>query len=304
MAAEVEGVHKAFKGIGTDEKALIRILARLDPIQVNSLRMQYQQRFMKDLVQQVEKETSGYFRQGLLAIVRGPLTADAVQLHEAIKGLGTKESMLNDVLIGRSNADMEAIKAEYHRMYRRTLEADLRGDLSAATEQLFVMIAGARRAEESAPVMPHQTEADVRDLQRAMGNMVSKDAVLASQILTSRSDAQLRAMAAAYSHHFHRPLDVTVKDKFSGHMRDALLLLLARATNRPASDAEQLEASMAGIGTKDVLLVGRVVRAHWSRPHMGHVRAEFHRKYNRDLVRRIKGETSGDYERLMVACVE
>jgi annexin A7/11 len=33
-------------------------------------------------------------------------------------------------------------------------------------------------------------------------------------------------------------------------MEDALLLLVSRAQNRAVSDAEQLEDSMAGIGTK------------------------------------------------------
>jgi annexin A7/11 len=37
---------------------------------------------------------------------------------------------------------------------------------------------------------------------------------------------------------------------------------------------------------------------------MQQVRAEYQKKYGKDLVRRIKGETRGDYEKFLVALVE
>lgn len=292
------------KGFGTNEKELIRILSKPDPVIIATIRTQYNQRFMKNLINDLASETSGYFKQGLLAIARGPLTQDAHQLHDAVKGLGTKESVLNDVLLGRSNADINAIKAEYQHLFQRSLEADLRADLSAATEQMFVMVVSARRADDSAPVLPHQVDADVADLQRAIGSAVTKDPVHVAQILTSRSDAQLRAIALAYHQKFAKPLAAVIRGRFSGHMEDALLLVLARAVNRADSDAELLEAAMAGMGTKDELLVNRVVRIHWDRRYLQQVKAAYKGRYHRDLATRIKGETRGDYERLMLACIE
>jgi annexin A7/11 len=61
---------------------------------------------------------------------------------------------------------------------------------------------------------------------------------------------------------------------------------------------------MHGLGTKDELLINRVVRFHWDRAYMAQVAAAYQRKFGRSLVTRIKGETRGDYEKLMVACVE
>jgi annexin A7/11 len=137
-----------------------------------------------------------------------------------------------------------------------------------------------------------------------MGSMISKDSAQTCQILSSRSDAQLRAITHSYQQRFHKSLESVIKSKFSGHMEKALMLLLARANNRAASDAVQLEETMAGLGTKDQLLIQRLVRIHWDQRHMQQVRAEFQRLYKRDLVKRIKGETSGDYEKILVALVE
>jgi annexin A7/11 len=73
--------------------------------------------------------------------------------------------------------------------------------------------------------------------------------------------------------------------------------------NRAEAEAMRLEDAMAGMGTKDNLLVMRVVRCHWNQQFMTAVSNEYKRVYKKDLVRRIEGETKGDYEKLMVACV-
>lgn len=68
-------------------------------------------------------------------------------------------------------------------------------------------------------------------------------------------------------------------------------------------DADMLEATMAGVGTKDVALVRRLVMIHWSRDRMNQCKAAYKHFYKRDLAERVKGEVSGDLERLLVAIV-
>ena len=87
-------------------------------------------------------------------------------------------------------------------------------------------------------------------------------------------------------------------------MKSALHQIIRGAVDRVGRDAMLLEDTMAGLGTKDELLVNRVVKFHWNRAYMAQVKNAYQLKYKRTLVSRIKGETRGDYERLMVACVE
>ncbi|KAF1957883.1 Annexin [Byssothecium circinans] len=304
VSRDVEVLRKAMKGFGTDEKALIQVLAKKDPIQINTIRTQFDQRLMRNLISDLEKETSGYFEKGLVQIARGPLTGDCYTLYSALKGLGTKEAALDDVLVGRSNADINAIKTEYQRIFKRSLESDLRSDLSGGTEQMYMMIISARRQEDSAPVNPQAIEADVTELHRGIGNIITKNSSAVCDLLITRNDAQLRAIAQSYQQRFRTSLESQIKSKFNGHMEDALSLLIARAIDRPTAEAVRLEASMAGVGTKDELLVQRVVRCHWDQGFMRAVSDAYKRKYGKTLVRRIEGETSGHYERLMVACVQ
>ncbi|TKA72595.1 hypothetical protein B0A49_07755 [Cryomyces minteri] len=304
MSREAEGVRAAMKGLGTNEKQLIAILSRLDPVQMNALRNTYHTRFMRDLLNDLEKETSGYFRDGLMALARGPLGQDVYNVHKAIKGLGTKEAILNDVLLSRSNADLNAIKLEYQRVYRKPLEADVAGDLSMKTERLFSMVLAARRAEESTPVNPADIERDITELYRATeARTAGTDQVAVCQILASHSDGQIRALSQAYAAKYQRPLAAVLAKNFTGHMEAALASMLRAAEDRAKHDADLLEAAMKGMGTKDDLLVNRVVRCHWNRAHMQQVKAAYKHFYKTELARRIEGETRGDYEKLMLACI-
>lgn len=292
------------KGFGTDEKALIAVLSKPDPLQVALLRQTFSKRFPgRSLERDVEKETSGYFKEGLLALARGPLMQDVHNVQKSIKGLGTKESVMNDVLLGRTNADMRAIKQAYYHTFKHTIEDDVKSDLSLKTERLFSMVLAANRAEESTPVYPQDVDRFVNELHHAMEGRVGTDQVTVCSILSSRSDGQIRSIAHAFNTKYHITLEKTIENEFSGHMRDALLLIVQRACDRAMSDAVLLEDSMKGIGTKDDLLVNRVVRVHWDRSHMDQVKRAYQHRYKKSLIDRIRGETRGDQERLLVACL-
>jgi annexin A7/11 len=251
----------------------------------------------------VESETSGWFEKGLCAIIRGPLLQDVILLRQATNGPGTKEKVLNDVLLGRSNADLRAIKDLYQKTFRSSLENAIKADLSMKTERHFLMVLQANRNEEASPVVPQQIDQDVMEIYKATEGKVGTDELLVCSILTQRSDAQIRAIAHTYKQKFTRDLETVIKKEFSGHMELALLQQLRTGTDKAMRDALLLEAAMAGMGTEDHLLVNRVVRIHWDRNHMQNVKGAYQHKFHRALTNRIRGETSGDYEKLLVACL-
>lgn len=199
------------KGFGTDERALIRILAKKDALQVVTIRNEFHRLHRRDLEADIKKETSGWFETGLLALVRGPLLHDVHMLHEAMSGLGTKEKVLNDVLLSRSNADLNAIKSAYHHTFHRRLEDAVRSDLSMKTERHFMIVLTATRAEDSAPVVKADIDRDVSDLYNATEGKVGTDEIKVCSILSSRNDNQLRAIAHEYRKAYARSLEHVIR---------------------------------------------------------------------------------------------
>jgi len=187
------------------------VLGNKDPLQMNVLRETYNRLHRRHLLNDVQSETSGWFEEGLCAIIRGPLQQDVVLLRKATDGPGTKEKVLNDILLGRSNADMRAIKDLYQRTYRTSLEGDIKADLSMKTERHFLMVLAANRNEESAPVIPQQIDQDVMELYKATEGKTGTDELLVCNILSQRSDAQIRAIAHTYKQKFTRDLETVIK---------------------------------------------------------------------------------------------
>ncbi|KAM7214196.1 annexin-like protein [Rhypophila decipiens] len=300
---DANALRSAMKGFGTDEKTLIRVLATKDPLQILTIRNAYSRIHRRDLVADIKSETRSWLEMGLVALARGPLLHDVHLLHDAMSGPGTKELVMNDVLLGRSNADMNAIKSEYQRTFHRRLEDDVRGDLSMKTERHFMIVLAAQRAEDSAPVVKAEIDRDVNDLYNATEAKVGTDEMKVCSILSTRNDKQIEAIAYEYHAKYARRLEDVIRKEFSGHMEDALLFQLRQGINKAVHQAKLLEDAMVGMGTKDHLLVNRVVRFHWDRNNMAAVRSAYVQRYRKDLAQRIKSETSGDYERLLLACI-
>jgi len=86
-------------------------------------------------------------------------------------------------------------------------------------------------------------------------------------------------------------------------MEDALLFQLRHANDKYMHGAMLIEDAMAGAGTFDKLLVARIVRFHWDRHGMENIKAAYQKRYHKNLAHRLRGELTGDYEKLMLACI-
>lgn len=99
---DAETIRKACKGFGTDEKALHRVLCNKPAEQMEVLQEAYKRKFGKDLISLLKSELSGHHEATLCALVSGPLMYDIEWLNMSVAGAGTKESVVTEVLVGRS----------------------------------------------------------------------------------------------------------------------------------------------------------------------------------------------------------
>jgi annexin A7/11 len=255
------------------------------------------------LIKLLEKETSGNLNTVLVSTAMGPFESNVYFAHRATNGAGTNEGMLTEAVIGRGPAELAAMRQAYHTRYKKNLDTEIRGDLSLKTQELFEMALSGRRPEEWVQPVPQQIQAEMNALYSATKKRIGKDETTVSRVLTATNDAQLRAIAYEYGK-LHGDLIKMLKSEFSGHMRDVFVYLVEGALDKPKRDATLLEASMKGIGTKDDLLIQRVVRVHWDPQHLVNVKAAFRNLYGKDLAERIRGETSGYYRDMLLDLVK
>lgn len=236
-------------------------------------------------------------------LLRDPILADVIAIHEACDGAGTNEETLFELLGRRSNEDMHAIIHRYQSHYHRSLESTIKGEFHGKEERLYVMLLAGQRAPNHLPVNQAEVEQDVAAMQRAARG-IGTDEITQFRILTTRNDHHLRAVFHRYHQLHGRKISKMLKSEYSGTEQKALLHIYHSVKDPIRHDARLLEKSMAGMGTKDIALLRRVVRNHWDVNRWRAVQAAYQLKYRKDLVKRIKGETSGDFERVLVALCE
>ncbi|KAL2844169.1 hypothetical protein BJY01DRAFT_215223 [Aspergillus pseudoustus] len=287
---EAEALRKAMKGWGTDEAALIAVLAKPDPLQMALIRHTYTDRIGRNLEKDLKSELSGDLELILVSLAAGPLGQDIAYLREALSGIGTDEVAINDVLIGRSNADLRAIKYGYVSKYSKALVDDIKSDLSGKTEKFFVMLLNAVRPERGAYFDQAAIDKVVHELHLATTAKTGTDEIGVAAVFLGASDAKLAAVAQAFEAKYHISLEKTIKDEFSGHLEKALLAILARSRDPLKFDVETLLAIVpVGGGAADIKrLIYWVVRLHWNPPHLKQVKEALVQRTGSDFGRRLK----------------
>lgn len=304
-SSDAEALRRAMKGMGCDEKALIRVLTSpqyANPWAMQQLVNDYNSRFIRNLKEDIESETRGGLETALLALLRGPLGHDVYSLNKALNRLGTDEETLMDVLLNRSNADMRAIVAEYKRVTGRPLAVDIKDDVDDTLFRLCSMVLAATRAEDAAPVVAHEIDQKVTELQRATEGMIGANAVSVAQIFASSNASQINALAEAYERKYHRSLQDVIEKEFRGDMEDALLRMLAAGRDRASADAVRLrEALTKG---KDKLFINRVVSLYWDPPRLEAAKAAYRKKFRVAIGKEVKDLLKGDLEDAMLALLK
>lgn len=278
------------KGWGTDEKALMNVLCKPDPLQMALIRQTYTERHGRVLEKDLKSELSGDFEVVMLSLSAGPLGQDIAYLRDAMGGIGTDEVAINDVLVGRSNADLRAIKYQYVNRYGKALVEDIRGDLSGKTEQFFLMLLKAVRPERGTYFDRGDVDRDVHELHLATNGKMGTDELSVAAVFLGASDERLVAVAHAFEAKYHISLEKTIKEEFSGHLAKALLALLLRAKDPVKFDVETLltVVPVGGVRPDVKRLIYWAVRLHWNPPYLAMVKEALGQRTGSDFGRRIR----------------
>ncbi|KAL6266338.1 hypothetical protein P5V15_003193 [Pogonomyrmex californicus] len=299
--ADAETLRKAMKGFGTDEKAIIHVVANRSNLQRQEIVSQFKTLYGKDLIKDLKSELSGNFEKLVLALMMPLPQYYAKELHDAMSGLGTDETVLIEVLCTLSNHEISVIKQAYEAIYGRTLEDDLISDTSGNFKRLMVSLCCANR-DESFIVDNAAAMEDAKKLLQAGELRFGTDESTFNAILVQRNMAQLRQIFEEYQNITGHDIETAIENEFSGDIKKGLLAIVKCVKNRPGFFAEQLYKSMKGLGTDDRRLIRLVVTR--CEIDMGEIKNVFAHQYLESLEDFISGDCSGHYKKCLLALVQ
>ncbi|CAG0912648.1 unnamed protein product [Notodromas monacha] len=318
-------LRKAMKGLGTDEKAIIDILSHVDNRQRQELKHKFKAMFGKDLVDELKSELGGNFESVVLALMEPPLEYLVSWLNRAMKGLGTNEYALIEILCGRPNQEIMLLKQAFRAMFGKDLDHELKKELSGDFEYLMrSTVAGAR--DENPQVDFAQAQHDAQVLKRlphvakirhalkpgfsffqalyqaGVGKNFGTDESTFITVLNVRSYNQLREIFSAYHRFAQHTIEEAIKKELSGAFRDGMLAIVQRVQDPPTYFASRLYTSMKGAGTDDGTLIRVVVSR--SELDLAEIKQRFQQMYGVSLGDMIKNDTKGDYRKMLMAIVD
>jgi len=204
---DVERLHKAMEGFGTDEAELISVLCNKTEEQLTHLKDRYKDVHGVDLQSKVESETTGIFesadfRNTLLSILTPRYVSIAKNIRQAMDGWGKDSNALIAMLIHRSPKDRESIKANYSKMFNRELSDDIKNECSGDFEKVLLALIDSP-ARNAAKLLHAATD--------GLGtNAGVINAVLA------RNDAIMAGIRKEYEAMYNKPLMDVLEKECSG----------------------------------------------------------------------------------------
>lgn len=135
-----------------------------------------------------------------------------------------------------------------------------------------------------------------RDASEIWKALEKKDTKTLVRILTNRSNAQRQVIAQTFEEGTQKDLSAGVKKAVAGDLEGLLLELLMHPLQY---EAHRLQQAMAGLGTDEETLLEMLCTR--SGKQLQETSAVFQQLYKKDLEKELKGETSGDFTKLIVA---
>ncbi|CAF0825966.1 unnamed protein product [Adineta steineri] len=294
---DADALRKAMKGFGTDEKVLISILGNRNTAQRMQIKAAFKDKLGRDLISDLKSETSGNFSKLLERLMMDPVELDCFELKQAVKGLGTDEETLIEILASRSNERIKAITESYQKLYGKPLEKDVKSDTSGDFRRLLVSLMQGNRPETT-EVDVEKAKQDAQEIIDAGPAKFGTDEAKFNVLFCNRSDSQLRAIFNEFAKLTGKSIEEIVTSETSGDLRKGILAIIRSVRSRPVFFAEQLRTAMKGAGTKESTL-NRILITR-SEVDLVQIKEAFKRLINRDLERDVGSETSGDYKKLLL----
>ncbi|XP_045255875.2 annexin A8 isoform X2 [Macaca fascicularis] len=266
---DAETLYKAMKGIGTNEQAIIDVLTKRSNAQRQQIAKSFKAQFGKDLTETLKSELSGKFERLIVALMYLPYRYEAKELHDAMKGLGTKEGVIIEILASRTKNQLQEIMKAYEEDYGSSLEEDIQADTSGYLERILVCLLQGSRDDMSSFVDPGLALQDAQDLYAAGEKIRGTDEMKFITILCTRSATHLLRVKCTRNLHSYF--------------------------------AERLYYAMKGAGTRDGTLIRNIVSR--SEIDLNLIKCHFKKMYGKTLSSMIMEDTSGDYKNALLSLV-
>ncbi|XP_035251081.1 annexin A2-like [Anguilla rostrata] len=292
-------IETAIKTKGVDEQTIIDILTKRSYTQRCEIAFAYEKRAKKDIITALKAALSGPLEAVILGLMKSTSQFDASEIRGSIKGLGTDEETLIEMVCSRSNEELQQIKQVYKELFKTELEKDVAGDTSGDFRKLLLALVQTKREEPSSVVDQDRIDQDARALYEAGVKRKGTDVATWISIMSERSVPHLQKVFQRYNNYSPYDMQESIRKEVKGDLEMSFLTLVQCFENKQLYFAGRLNDAMKTKGAKEKV-VTRIMVSRCEVDLMK-IRSEFKKHFGKSLYQTIAEHTKGDYQKVLLS---
>ncbi len=294
---DAEDLKKAMEGFGCDKKTIIQIIANRTNIQRQKIKLHYKSSFGRDLKKDLKSELHGNLELAIISLLYTPIEYDVKQLRKAMKGFGTDEGTLIEIICSRPNNILKEIKVLYKEKYNKELEDSIKSETNGDLKRLLISLLQCNRNDNNI-INKSDCEKKAKELYDAGEGKKEKNSEVFNKIFTLCSPMELIGISKAYFKLTGHTILQAINNQFSGNFKELLYSIVYAILNPSEYFATRIHKAIKGIGTNDNLLIRILVSRN--EIDIPQIKYCYKQLYGKDMIEDIKGDCSGAYRDLLI----
>ena len=297
---DADALRKAMEGFGCDKKPIIEICLGRTNAQRVEIADAYKAYYGKDIREDLKSELHGNFKDTVIALFTDPIEYDADELRKAMKGAGTNEDTLIEIIGSRPPQVLLQIKKKYSEKHGRDLEKDVESETSGILRKLLVSLLECKRNTNTQPDL-ERCKAIAEEIYQAGEARFGTTESVFIKYFCNLSPKELEQVGVDYKKKVGHTILQAIEKEFSGDPKKLLLTIVYANLIPEEYFARRVHDAVKGLGTKDHLLIRVLVSR--SEIDMPKIKEKYKELFHKDMYEDVKNDTSGDYRELLLGII-
>ena len=265
-----------------------------------SLRQSYISKFGRDLIDDIEHYTKGDLCTILSSLYKDPVEFDTDLLYKAMKGIGTNDDILIEVISFRNFSRLQKIKQKFQEKYGKDLISEIKSETSGDYRTTLVSLLEKERNNNHNPDINNCIKIAEELYGAGEGKFGTNESIFV-KYFTTLSREEMVTVGKEYHKKYNKNIVKVVESETDGDLQKLFKAILFGLVSPSEYFARQINFAVQGVGTSDEHLIRIIVTRRDEDIKM--IKKYYKKLFGKNLVDVIKEETSGNYQKVLLALI-